>query len=167
MKVTITKDGRSVEAEIPDEQFEKLFADKKTGYERVNRGSHYYGINAMINAQCFTEDTGSYEKNLYDSGNYFSDKTVAENMARAQRLWNKIHRRAIELCEPIQTTQMIQYYVISYDMTLNKVVVGGWTTFRGFGAVYFDTEAHCKQVIDEFHDELLWYFTEFKDRADM
>ena len=30
MKVIITKDGKSVEAEIPDEQFEKLFAEKKT-----------------------------------------------------------------------------------------------------------------------------------------
>ena len=166
MKVTITKDGKSVEAEIPDELFEKLFEDKKTGYERVNRGSHYYGINAMINAQCFTEDTGSYEKGLYDSGNYFSDKSVAENMARAQRLWNRIHRRAVELCEPIYQRKDGSLYTICFDPQDNKIFADDWVT-RHFGEIYFDTEEHGNQVINEFHDELFWYFTQFKDRADM
>lgn len=163
MKVQMTYNGKTVEVEVADEQFEKLFTEIKTGYEK---SENYYLINA--HGEVIDPSDNKYlEKKRYEFANYFSDKTVAENMARAQRLWNRIHRRAVELCEPIQTTQTIQYYVISYDVTLNKVVVGGWTTFRGFGAVYFDTEAHCKQVIDEFWDELLWYFTEFKDRADM
>lgn len=166
MKVTITKDGKSVEAEIPDEQFEKLFADKKTGYERVNKGSHYYGINAMINAQSFTEYNGSYEKNLYDSGNYFSDKTVAENMARAQCLWNKIHRRAVELCEPVSALKEGLVYTIYYSKSNGRIHATAEYGIH-FGAIYFDTKEHCRQVINEFKDELLWYFTEFRDRSDM
>lgn len=167
MKVQMTYNGKTVEVEVADEQFEKLFAEKKTGYERVSATSYWrIGSEGLALGGDADYNTAT-DRCRYEFANYFSDKTVAENMARAQRLWNRIHRRAVELCEPIQTTQTIQYYVISYDVTLNKVVVGGWTTFRGFGAVYFDTEAHCKQVIDEFWDELLWYFTEFKDRADM
>lgn len=63
MKAQLICNGKTIEVEVANEQFEKLFADKKTGYERVNKGSHYYGINAMINAQSYTEYNGSYEKN--------------------------------------------------------------------------------------------------------
>lgn len=35
-----------------------------------------------------------------------------------------------------------------------------------FGQVYFDTKECTEQVIEEFKDELIWYFTEFKSRMD-
>ena len=168
MKVIAIKGDKRVEVEIPDEQFEKLFAEKKkTGYERVENNEFYWFMDSGLEKVGVYDQRSSDDCERYEFANYFSDKTVAENMARAQKPWNRIHRRAVELCEPMQTTQMIQYYVIIYDVTLNKVVVGGWTTFRGFGTVWFDTEEHCQQVIDEFRDELLWYFTQFRDRADM
>lgn len=166
MKAQLICNGKTIEVEVANEQFEKLFADKKTGYERVNKGSHYYGINSMINAQSYTEYNGSYEKKMYDSGNYFSDKTVAENMERAQRLWNKIHRRAVELCEPIYQRNDGGLYTICFDPQDNKIFADDWA-IRHFGEIYFDTEEHGNQVINEFHDELFWYFTQFKDRADM
>lgn len=170
MKATLTVNGNSIDIELNAEQYEKLFPEekKKTGYEKVEEDEQYWYVDSVVNVS--PDSVGwnlNWENSRYKNANYFSNEEVANNMARAQKLWNQIHRRAVELCEPIQTTQTIQYYVISYDVTLNKVVVGGWTTFRGFGAVYFDTEAHCKQVIDEFCEELMWYFTKFKDRADM
>ena len=170
MKATLIVNGNSIDIELNAEQYEKLFPEekKKTGYEKIEEDEQYWYVDSVGNVS--PDSTGwnlNWENSRYKNANYFSNEEVANNMARAQKLWNQIHRRAVELCEPIQTTQTIQYYVISYDVTLNKVVVGEWTTFRGFGAVYFDTEAHCKQVIDEFCEELMWYFTKFKDRADM
>ena len=32
-----------------------------------------------------------------------------------------------------------------------------------FGGIYFDTESAVSLAIETFHDELIWYFTEYKD----
>ena len=167
MKVQMTHNGKTVEVELTDEQFEKLFTEKKTGYERVEVGELYYSVNALSNPQKFTEDNASYDKTLFDCANYYSGKTVAENMARAQRLWNKIHRRAIELCEPVCVSEVGSIYQIVFMVRGNNIIPLPRSGTRSFGTVWFDTEEHCEQVIDEFHDELLWYFTLLKDRADM
>lgn len=164
MKVQMTYNGKTVEVEVADEQFEKLFAENKTGYEK---SENYYLINAHGEVMDSSDFDDEYlEKKRYEFSNYFSDKSVAENMARAQRLWNRIHRRAVELCEPIYQRKDGRLYTICFEPQDNKIFADDWVT-RHFGEIYFDTEEHCQQVIEEFHDELLWYFTEFKDRADM
>ena len=166
MKVIVIKDDKRVEVEIPDEQFEKLFAEKKTGYEKVEKGKTYWYITNLCVEDELHEADASGDRIRYDAANYFSDNTVAENMARAQRLWNKIHRRAVELCEPVYQRKDGSLYTICFDPQDNKIFADDWIT-RRFGEIYFDTEEHGKQVINEFHDELFWYFTQFKDRADM
>lgn len=167
MKVQMTHNGKTVEVELTDEQFEKLFTEKKTGYERVEVGELYYSINALSNPQKFTEDNELYDKTLFDCANYYSGKTVAENMARAQRLWNRIHRRAVELCEPIRPNTPMFVYTISFNNNTQNLFPNMWEVTRNLGEILFDTKEHCEQAIDEFHDDLLWYFTQFKDRADM
>lgn len=164
MKVQMTYNGKTVEVEVADEQFEKLFADKKTGYEKSEK---YYLINAHGEVMDSSDFDDEYlEKNRYEFANYFSDKSVAENMALAQRLWNRIHRRSVELCDPVDIRKNSWYYTINFDPISGDIYADNWIT-RRFGAIYFDTKEHCHKVIDEFHDELLWYFTQFKDRADM
>lgn len=168
MKVVITKDGKSVEAEIPDEQFEKLFVEEKnTGYEKVGKGKQYLYVDSFGNVSPDVAGwTLNWDNKRYKNANYFSDKKVAENMARAQRLWNRIHRRTVELCEPVSTLKEGLVYTIYYVKSENQIRATS-EYGRCFGAIYFDTREHCRQVINEFRDELLWYFTEFKDRADM
>lgn len=167
MKVVITKGNKSVEAEIPDEQFEKLFAEKKkTGYERVENNEFYWFMDSGLEKVGVYDQRSSDDCERYEFANYFSDKTVAENIARAQKLWNRIHRRAVELCEPVYQREDGSLYTICFDPQDNKIFADDWVT-RHFGEIYFDTEEHGNQIINEFYDELFWYFTEFKDRADM
>lgn len=168
MKVQMTYNGKTVEVEVADEQFEKLFVDKKTGYEKVSATSYWHIDSDGVVLE--EADYNTYSARCrYKFANYFSDKTVAENMARAQRLWNNIHRRAVELCKPVNVSQKGTLYHIVFKVGHNRNNIVHLSRFdtRSFGTVWFDTEEHCKQVIEEFHDELLWYFTEFKDRADM
>lgn len=40
------------------------------------------------------------------------------------------------------------------------------STYRHFYEIYFDSLQHAQQVMEEFRDELIWYFTEFKERMD-
>lgn len=169
MKVQMTYNGKTVEVEVADEQFEKLFAaeNKKTGYEPVEYDEQYWYVNSIMDivSDCQGWHT-KWDNMRYESVNYFSDKTVAEDMARAQCLWNRIHRRAVELCEPIYQRKDGSLYTICFDPQDNRIFADNWI-IRRFGEIYFDTEEHGNHVINEFHDDLLWYFTEFKDRADM
>lgn len=166
MKVQMTYNGKTVEVEVADEQFEKLFAGKKTGYERVETDDTYWYINTWLSTWADNDDRDNRSDNRFENANYFSDKTVANNMARAQRLWNKIHRRAVELCEPVYQRKDDWYFTICFDPKSSNIYADDWIT-RRLGLIYFDTVEHCEQVINEFRDELMWYFTEFKDRADM
>ena len=36
-------------------------------------------------------------------------------------------------------------------------------TYQSFGKIYFDSEETAEAAIEEFKDELIWYFTEYKD----
>lgn len=167
MKVQMTYNGKTVEVEVADEQFEKLFAEKKTGYERSKKSESYWSIGYDGSITWLHDYHNDYDNKVHKNSNYFSDKSVAENMARAQRLWNLIHRRAVELCEPICVYKAGTIYQIVFMTSDNNIIPLPRVDTRSFGTVWFDTEEHCQQVIDEYHDELLWYFTEFKDRADM
>lgn len=96
-----------------------------------------------------------------------NDKTLAENMARAQKLWKSINRRSVELCEPVDVATGGKAWTILYVSDIKEIKPVDLMYYRYFGNIWFDTKEHCQQVIDEFHDDLLWYFTEFKNRADM
>lgn len=165
MKAQLICNGKTVEVEVADEQFEKLFTENKTGYERVSETSYWrIGSGGLVIGDA--DYNTAADRCRYEFANYFSDKSVAENIARAQRLWNKVHRRAVELCEPVYQRKDGSLYIICFDPQYNNIFADDWIT-RHFGEIYFDTEEHCQQGIDEFHDEFMWYFTEFRDRADM
>jgi hypothetical protein len=46
------------------------------------------------------------------------------------------------------------------------MVIDWVESYTEFAKWHFDTREHAKQIIKEFKDELIWYFTEFKDRMD-
>ena len=54
-------------------------------------------------------------------------------------------------------------YYIYYDYENNELNVGFVLRSRNFGVIYFDSEETAQAAIDEFYDELIWYFTEYKE----
>lgn len=170
MKAQLICNGKTIEVEVSEDQVKKLFPEeKKTGYERTEaHAGPYWSITDLVEAKWHLDDSYSnYDDEVYENANYYTDKEVADNMAKAQRLWNRIHRRAVELCEPVCVSKVGTIYQIVFIAMNNNIVPWDRYDTRAFGTVWFDTEEHCQQVINEFHDELLWYFTQFKDRADM
>ena len=170
MKATLTVNGNSIDIELNTEQYGKLFPEekKKTGYDKVKEYEQYWYVTSGGAAlSCCSTVNPNFDSNLYNSGNYYSSKIVAENMARAQKLWKQIHRRAVELCKPIRPNTPMFVYTISFNNNTQSLFPNMWNNTRNLGEILFDTEEHCEQTINEFHDELMWYFTEFKDRADM
>lgn len=169
MKAQLICNGQTIEVEVSEEQVKKLFSEKKkTGYERAEaHAGPYWSITDLVGAKWNLDDSYSnYDDEVYENANYYTDKEVADNMAKAQRLWNRIHRRSVELCKPCYRWADGELYTIIFSPN-EEFICAVRTNERQIGSIYFDTEEHCKQVIGEFREELMWYFTEFIDRSDM
>lgn len=168
MKLTGTYNGKPIELELTEEQIEALKQGekKKTGWERAERGERYF-VNAIRVAQQDEETGSSSDNTYYKDASYFTNETLIKNVLTAQLLQRKLWRRSAELCEKMNLRDSeTQKYCITYDVDNNVLYVSPAWNFNDFGQVYFDTKEHANQAIDEFHDELIWYFTKFKSRMD-
>ena len=167
MKAKLIIEGKEIEIEISEEEYKKLQSpeEKKTGYERVSKSDIYFYANSRGYVETCTEDYYSVDNEYYKSANYYSDKTVAENNARADKLVRQLRRFAVEHREHGVNLNDIntEKYYICYDYEGNELGTTFTFVARVFGVIYFDSEETANAAIDEFHDELMWYFTEYKD----
>lgn len=169
MKLTGTYNGKPIELELTEEQVEVLEqAEKKeTGWERVKESWLYFCHNAYNECASVSEFGGEATDKLFDCANYFSSETLAKNIIRAQTLQRKLWRRNAELCENMDWNNPDKdKWYIWYDCEQKEISLGISLEGYEFGQVYFDTKEHAEQVIEEFNDELIWYFTKFKSRMD-
>ena len=171
MKVTINANGKTVQVEMTEEQLKELGVIKersRTGYERVKKGEMYYVINtkddSMMNIKEFNDET---DEQCYNIGNYYNDKIIAENNARADRLlcclrqWQALNDRAINW-----KNKNIRKYTIRYDYAMNMFNVIPNFCERCLNDVYFTTRETAQRAINVFKVELEWYFTQYKQRLD-
>ena len=164
MKAKRIIENKEIEIEISEEEDKKL-QPSETGYERVPESDIYFYANTKGDVETACEDCYDIDDEYYESANYYSDKTVAENNARADKLMRQLRRFSVEHrgrgvnLNDINTEK----YYICYDYEGNEL--GSTFTFvaRVFGVIYFDSEETAQAAIDEFRDELIWYFTEYKD----
>ena len=167
--IKIIIDGKEITATIDDSVRQQILSPvKKTGYERVEDNAHYYYVDYDGQVELELEDGHYIDKTAYTIANYYSDKTVAENNARADKLMRQLRRFAVEHREKaldwIDTRNTPWVFVIQGDpetkrLSVHKIPCG----LKRFGTIYFDSEENAKLAIDTYRDELLWYFTEYKD----
>lgn len=161
MKVTIK--GKEIDLELTEKQ--KAAVERalrpETGWERVKDKEYFY----ILENDVEPTDDGStkYDNRNYNNANYFNNEELINNIIRAQTLQRKLWRRSAELCKK---GNQINWYCIYYDYEEHKFSTYSGDYIRDFGQVYFDTIEHAEQVLEEFRDELTWYFTEFKSRMD-
>lgn len=164
MKAKLIIEDKEIEIEISEEEYKKL-QPSETGYERMPKSNGYYYANAKgevrtgIDNYCYADDK------YYESADYYSSETVAENNARADKLMRQLRRFAVEHREHgvnLNDTNTEKNY-ICYDYEDNELRISLMFSSRVFGAIYFDSEETAQTAINEFHDELIWYFTEYKD----
>ena len=158
-------DGKEIDVQINEEDLKKLTTtDKITGYERVRYGSTYY-IDSYSEVDAFEEEDYKFDEKAYKSGNYYSDSDVANNNARADKLMRQLRRFAVEhRKEDIDWDDDTQRkYRLYYDYLDEEFFIDSNMSYRDFGQIYFDTEETAKLAVETFKDELLWYFTEYRD----
>lgn len=164
MQAKLIVEGKEFPIEIHDPELQKLLTpQKKTGYERVEEASRYYYVdaNGFIEGPC--EDCDNFDDDVYNTANYYSSEIVAQNNARADKLMRQLRRFAVEHMEnKLDWNDRIQSkYYIYYDGGILGADFA--MTWKSFGAIFFDSVEATRLAIETFHDELIWYFTEYKD----
>ena len=167
MKAKLIIEGKEIEIEISEEEYKKLQPpkEKKTGYERVPDPKGYFYVNAKGEVEYGVDLYDYIDDKYYNSANYYSSKDIAENNARADKLVRQLRRFAVEHREPginFNNANTAKFYIIcDYE---NDELRATYTSYaKVFGAIYFDSREVANAAIDKFHDELIWYFNEYKD----
>ena len=167
MKAKLTIDNKEIEVEISEEEYKKLqlSEEKKTGYESVSEDDDYFYASSRGYVETACEDYYDVDNEYYESANYYSDKTVAENNARADKLMRQLRRFAVEHRKNGVNLNDIntEKFYIYYDYGNNELGSGSVFGAKVFGTICFDSKKAIQTAINEFHDELIWYFTEYKD----
>ena len=164
MKAKLIIEDKEIEVEISEEEYKKLQLSK-IGYERVLPDNGFYYATSRGHIESGIDAYDCIDNEYYESANYYSDKTVAKNNARADKLMRQLRRFSVEHreCGVDFNNTNSQKYCIYYDYENDKLGGGLALCSKFFGTIYFDSKKATQAAIDEFHDELIWYFTEYKD----
>ena len=173
MQVTISANGKNIKAEISEEQAKilGLITDKpKTGYERVDEDESYF-VDDTINDGHEVLGGGALVNNLYYiNGNYYNDKTIVENNARADRLQRCLRQWQAQNDKPISVEDWEDNdkdkWCIMYGYGAEELYVSWFHSARLHNVIYFTTREKAEEAIEQFADELIWYFTEYVQRLD-
>ena len=167
MKAKLIIEDKEIEVEISEEEYKKLqpSEEKKTGYERVPKNGKYFYEFGKGDVESDIEDYYDIDNEYYESANYYSDKTVAENNARADKLMRQLRRFSVEHrgCGVDFNDTNTKQYCIYYDYGNNTLGTAFTLCAKTFGVICFDSDETTLAAIDTFRDELIWYFTEYKD----
>ena len=121
---------------------------------------------AVFELEDIVDDYDDVDNKMYKNANYYSLEEVAENNCRADKLMRQLRRFSVEHRErPLvcgKNGALRKYHIVfsCYQGELNVLSAEG---FEEFGVIYFESAKVAKLAIDTFHDELIWYFTEYKD----
>lgn len=160
----ITIEGQNFEAFLTKKNFDKINDilnknAKKTGYEHVPFGEIYWMDTKMGHVHHKNDEHNDEDKDMYNVANYYSSKIVAENNARADKLIRQLRRFAVEHRENDNPVE--KYYI--YYLKPSGILQLRRDSTNHFVCPWFDSLNAGARAIETFKDELIWYFTEYKD----
>ena len=158
-------DTEVTETELVEILKEEEKAKKKTGYERVE-GAKYYTVSSGLEVNGY-DDIYEFDEEKYKISNYFNDRNLTKNIARAERLKYQLRRYAalnggIPSKEDWTDCEIFKYFVVC-NYRKNEIYATYISTQRDSFQIYFKDIKACKKAIEIFKDELIWYFTELQE----
>ena len=172
MKVELKANGKTVQVEMTEEQAKILGLVEersRTGYERVEVEETYYLVE-VDDEITNMKHNGQLDRDCYDVGNYYSNKTIAENNARPDRLLRHLRQWQAQNDEPISVedwnNESKKKWFIIYSYSSEEMYAEYYYIMRLPNTIYFATKEKAEEAIEVFKDELIWYFTEYVQRLD-
>lgn len=160
---------KDIEVDITEEELAKLTeplkSQKPTGYERTNQGKNYWLDNFDGEVTCDGDYHTSDSNAAYTTANYYTSEKVAINNSRADQLMRQLRRFAVEHRKlDINWNDQAQLkWHISFNYADHNLYTGSAWIYRVSSVIYFDSKETAQAAIEAFYDELIWYFTEYRD----
>lgn len=160
--------GKELKTQI---EIDETVLESVQSKEKVGRG---YGEQVAYSSYAYVDSAGSVTTDSdmgweiddlrFVTANYYSSEEVARNNARADKLMRQLRRFAIENRKgKIDWNDGKKHkYNICYSYPTQEIFVDFKSNCRNF-EIYFDSCGVAERAIEEFKDELIWYFTEYKD----
>ena len=168
MKFKITgENGKSIEVDLTEEQMKALGLEpepKRTGYELGDDKVFFRSLNDGSAQRC----SDPYAKTIcLDNATAYSDYKLAAANARADLLMRKLRRYAaqhggmpsVKDWPEHGVGAKAKYYIY---FTAGKIRMEQCFVTHIPGCIYFLDPQACEDAIEEFKDELMWYFTEYE-----
>ena len=167
MKAKLIFNDKEITVEISEEEIKRLSEvdtkQNQTGYEKGDWDDEFWYVDECGEVDLGTENYEFCGYDEYNAANYYSDKTVAENNARADTLMRKLRRFAVEHRQNAIDYKNDKWYELYYDYDDLSIKVASLSYEKCFGAICFNSQKTAELVIEYYKDELIWYFTEYKD----
>ena len=141
----------AIQAEI-----EKLKAEeqsKEVKPWRAEHGENYYHITPCGNVLVDNEIFHLVDDNLFNYGNYYRTRELAEQDAKELALRGRVRQLRDALCEGYQFTTGSTNYFLCYDTFTKWFFVSTSKIRRNVGDIYFDTREHAQQACDILNAE--------------
>jgi hypothetical protein len=160
MIAKLVVEGKEFDIEILDPKLQELIAPKKkTGYERVDHDKYYWTVNTSSTLGFFKENGDDADELFYSAANYYESEFVAAQNARADTIMRQLRRFAVEHRKNDNPTERFYIYYLR-DSNLLQLKRDTMNRFIG---PWFDNQHAGAQAIEAYKDELIWYFTEYRD----
>lgn len=149
-------------------QIEALLDELKQQTDELLDEENKIRTNPLID-ECYFSNF--LDKNKLSIGNYFKSEEDAEMVLRAMQIEHSIRIRRIELNDGWEPDwddlAKEKYHIVSnHIMSVDKYVncTYSYDYFPIFG--YYKSEEIARQIIDEFKDDLYWYFNAYYPNKD-
>lgn len=154
--------------ELTDEQVKAISAEivemKTNPFNRMGLGSYYYVPIYDGTARTFTEDNGITDTFMHLNGNYFNDKSFAQQVALHQLLYRKLLKFAYDngFEDTAEWDGEIEHWLVGRSCDTGSFVIFNEYDYKG-QEVYFSSEEGAKRAIKEVvepfmkdHPEFVW-----------
>lgn len=153
--------------ELTDEQVKAISAEivemKTNPFNRMGLGSYYYVPIYDGTARTFTEDNGITDTFMHLNGNYFNDKSFAQQVALHQLLYRKLLKFAWDngFEDTAEWDGEIEHWCIYYGCRSEQFDTTFYTCAH-HSAVYFSSDDAASRAIKEVVEPFVKEHPEFK-----
>lgn len=138
----------------------------RTGYERVDADEDCWYIYDERVEECYEDGCGNND-DIYAAGNYYNDEQLAIDNGRAEMLMRRIRQWQALNDEAVNWTgENSVKWAIYFDYDSEILETQDACAYRDLGQIYFSTKEKAEEAATVFYDDLMWYFTQFRQRLD-
>lgn len=165
-KLMINGKELKTQIEIDEGVLESIQSKEKVdrGYKKCGMNDRFFFVNSKGEVREELDAKIEEDDLRFATANYYSSEEVARNNARADQLMRQLRRFAVEnRKDKIDWNNGKKHkYNICYSYPTQEIFVDFKSNCRNF-EIYFDSCGVAERAIEKFKDELIWYFTEYKD----